>query len=229
MPSNRAWALAGSLGMVLVLLCTVTDVDVWLSARFYDPKRGWYLRQAVPWRWLYDYGRYPAIVLAVGSFLILLGSVWKTSLARYRRGCAVAVLAVALGPGLVVNGILKPYWGRPRPRHIESFGGTQAFRRWWQPGGAGAGAGRSFPSGHAAMGFVLVAGIALVAPSRSCVRWGVWIVALLYGSLMGWGRIVQGGHFLSDVVWAGGVSCGITMLVQNILPNEPSELPRTMA
>ncbi len=227
MPSNRAWALAGSLGMVLVLLCTVTDTDVWLSARFYDPERGWYLRQAVPWRWLYDYGRYPAIVLAVGSFLVLLGGLWKTSLVRYRRGCAVVVLAVALGPGLVVNGVLKPYWGRPRPRHIESFGGTQAFRRWWQPGGAGAG--RSFPSGHTAMGFVLVAAIALIPPSRSRVRcWG-WVAALLYGSLMGWGRIVQGGHFLSDVVWAGGVSCGITMLVQKILPNEPSELPRTMA
>ena len=204
--------------MVLVLLCTVTDVDVWLSARFYDPERGWYLQQAAPWRWLYDYGKYPPFGLAVGAFLVLLGGLWKTSLARKRRGCAVVVLAVVLGPGLVVNGVLKPYWGRPRPRHIEPFGGTQAFRRWWQPGGAGVG--RSFPSGHAAMGFVLVAGTALIPPSRSCVRWCVWVAALLYGSLMGWGRIVQGGHFLSDVVWAGGVSCSITMLVQRILPNE---------
>ena len=201
--------------MVFVLLCTVTDADVWLSAHFYDPERGWYLRQGAPWRWLYSYGKYPALVLAAGALLVLLGGLWKTPLARYRRGCAVVVLAVGLGPGVVVNGVLKPYWGRPRPRSIEPFGGTEVFRRWWQPGGAGAG--RSFPSGHAAMGFVLVAGTTLISSSRLYLRWCVWVAALLYGALMGWGRIVQGGHFLSDVVWAGGASCIITILVQKIL------------
>lgn len=215
---RRSWYGVAVLGFVLLVLwCTVTDIDPRLSAYFYDPPRGWYLKDAFPWGWLYDYGEYPAIVLAVGAFLVLLRSVWWPAWARYRRTCLLLVLAVSLGPGLVVNGILKPAWGRPRPRHVVQFGGAESYRAWWQPGGPGLG--KSFPSGHAAMGFVLVAGVWLISHRHARWRWLACTAALLYGSLMGCARIVQGGHFLSDVIWSGGVVGLLVVVLQQTLPS----------
>jgi membrane-associated PAP2 superfamily phosphatase len=87
---------------------------------------------------------------------------------------------------------------------------------WWQPGGPGSG--ESFTSGHVAMGFILVAG-ALLVPRR-CL-WGrrlAYVMALGYGSLMGWARIVQGGHFLSDSLWSGGLMCLLVAVLSTTLP-----------
>jgi membrane-associated PAP2 superfamily phosphatase len=205
--SGHLWIL--TLGFAcLAVLCTVTDIDLFLSARFYAPHtvQGWFLQRAAPWSWLYDYGQYPAILMAIGAMLVLLGSLVRRSRGSYRRHCLVLILAVALGPGLLTNGILKPVWGRPRPRQIVQFGGSQPYRPWWRP--AGPGAGKSFPSGHASMGYILLAG-ASVIPCRRRLwpRELAFASALGYGTLMGIGRVVQGGHFASDVVWAGCLMC----------------------
>jgi membrane-associated PAP2 superfamily phosphatase len=199
-------ALCGmAAGCLLVgLFGTFPALDLALSAFFYaaQPTPAWYLKDAVPWGWLYAYGELPAFMMAIGAFLVLLGSLRRVAWRQYRRACLLLVLAVALGPGLLVNGLLQPLWGRPRPRHIEQFAGTQPYRPWWQPGGPGAG--KRFPSGHAAMGYVLLAGAVLVSGGRR-----VWLGrlalggALAYGTLVGIARVVQGGHFASDVVWSG--------------------------
>jgi lipid A 4'-phosphatase len=188
----------------VVLFGTFPALDLALSAPFYAVQQtpAWYLKDAIPWAWLYTYGELPAFIMATGAFLVLLGSLRRIAWRQYRRACLLLVLAVALGPGLLVNGLLQPLWGRPRPRHIEQFAGPQPYRPWWQPGGPGAG--KSFPSGHAAMGYVLLAGAVLVSSSRR-----VWLGrlarggALAYGTLVGLARVVQGGHFASDVVWSG--------------------------
>jgi membrane-associated PAP2 superfamily phosphatase len=218
------WRWLAVLGFVcLVGWCALTDIDLRLSAYFYEPQRGWYLARAFPWRWLYDYGEYPAIVLAIGAFLVVLGSLWRPSWACYRRQCLLVILAVSLGPGLLVNGALKPLWGRPRPRHVEQFGGTEPYRMWWQPGGPGVG--ESFTSGHAAMGFILVVG-ALFVPRR-CLweRRLAYVMALAYGSLMGWARIVQGGHFFSDSIWSGGLMCLLVAVLSTTLLNSGHDPP----
>jgi membrane-associated PAP2 superfamily phosphatase len=205
-----------------MLLCTVPAIDLALSAPFYDATQtsAWYLKEAIPWGWLYRYGELPAYVMAVCAGLVLLGS-WRRSAWRpYQRHCLLLLLAVSLGPGLLVNGLLKPLWGRPRPRHIEQFAGTQSYRPWWQPGGPGVG--ESFPAGHAAAGYILVAGAGLVPYRRRL--WGQRLMlgmALGYGTLLGVARIVQGGHFASDVVWSGFLMCvtvGVLQQVLSLLP-----------
>lgn len=189
----------------LIGLSTLTNIDLALSARFYAPEVGWRYAEAWGWRWLFEFGLRPAIVMSSLALVVWLGSYLRPAWQAYRRGCLVLVLTVLLGPGLVVNSILKPYWGRPRPRHVAVFGGVQAYHPWWRPGGPGSG--KSFPSGHAAMGFAMVAGAVLIP--RGAGRWQRWArhaaigAALGYGALMGCGRIVQGGHFFSDVLWSG--------------------------
>jgi membrane-associated PAP2 superfamily phosphatase len=219
MPGQQAALMASAGGfLLLILLCAFPSVDLALSALCYDPTRlsAWYLKQASPWRELYQYGELPAYVMAVGAGLMLVLSqrfvVWQ----RYRRHCLVLVLAVALGPGLLVNGLLKPLWGRPRPRHIEQFAGIQPYRPWWQPGVPGQG--ESFPSGHAAMGYILIAGTGLVPCRRRVWPYHLLLgTALGYGTLIGVARVMQGGHFASDVFWAGFLMCITVGVLQKAL------------
>ncbi len=208
------WGITLGFG-ALIGLCTVTDIDLALSARFYAPDTGWRYAEAWGWRWLFEFGLRPAIVMASVAFVVLIGSWLRPPWRRYRRACLVLVLAVALGPGVVVNSILKPYWGRPRPRHVAMFGGSQVYHPWWRPGGPGSG--KSFPSGHASMGFVMVAGAVLIPRSYRRLRHGAIGAAISYGLLMGCGRIVQGGHFFSDVLWSGVIVVLITYVLWQTL------------
>ena len=85
------------------------------------------------------------------------------------------------------------------------------------------GGGKSFPSGHAAMGYVLVLGTCLVSPRRSpWLRGLVLGGALAYGSLLGATRVIQGGHFLSDVLWSGSLMCFTVATLQAVLLHSPA-------
>lgn len=203
----------------LALLGTVADIDLSLSSYFYDPElpQRWFLRTTAPWIWLNRYGEYPTWLLAVGAVIVWYGSRHRRAWVPYRRACALLVLATVLGPGLLVNGVFKPLWGRPRPHQVEVFGGSRPYRHWWQPGNLGGG--RSFSSGHAAMGYVLVAGACLVSPRRSSWLRGLALGgALTYGSLVGVARIVHGAHFVSDVLWSGGLMCFTVAILHAVLP-----------
>jgi lipid A 4'-phosphatase len=214
------WMLG--LGFLLsAFLATIVDMDPLLSGYFYDPTAAqqWFLKMSVPWIWLYLYGELPALGLAIGAAVVWGGSLRCRSWVCYRRACALIVLAVMLGPGLLVNGVLKPLWGRPRPVQADLFGGSQPYQHWWQLGTIGGG--RSFPSGHAAMGYVLVLGAYLVPPR--CSPWLRGLVlggALAYGSLVGAARIIQGAHFLSDVLWSGTLMCFLVATLQALLPTK---------
>jgi lipid A 4'-phosphatase len=109
------------------------------------------------------------------------------------------LVAVVLGPGLFVNYALKDHIGRARPSQILEFGGNKAF----------VGPLRisnecehncSFSSGHAAMGYYF-SGISYVVPPQYQTL--VFALGIALGSVIGLGRIAQGGHFLSDVVFSG--------------------------
>ena len=219
-PPPLAYLCSALLGFCcLALLSVYVEYDIAIAAVFYNPTLAapWFLEDAVPWGWLYRYGEYPTLIVAAASGCICLGSLGWQAWGRYRRVAVFLLLAIALGPGVVVNGILKPAWGRPRPRHVELFGGSRPYRPWWQPGGASQG--KSFPSGHAAMGYILVAGTCLVpASQRPWLRLLVFGVTLTYGTVLGYARIVQGGHFASDVVAAGGLMCGTVIVLYIMLP-----------
>jgi membrane-associated PAP2 superfamily phosphatase len=205
--------------LIAIVLLTLVDMDPRLSGYFYDATAAqpWFLKTAVPWIWLYRYGELPTWGLAIGAALGWGVSVCCRSWVCYRRACALVVLAIMLGPGLLVNGMLKPLWGRPRPAQADLFGGSRPYQPWWHPGHIGGG--RSFPSGHAAMGYVLVLGTCLIPRRRSAWLRGLALGgALAYGSLLGATRIIQGGHFLSDVLWSGSLMCFLVATLQAVLP-----------
>jgi membrane-associated PAP2 superfamily phosphatase len=127
---------------------------------------------------------------------------WK-KLGDWRDPGLFFALLLIVGPGILVNCVFKPYWSRPRPHATTEFGGPRAFLPVWQRGFGDEDS--SFPSGHAATAFYLM------APAFVCYRRRPWLAAgfLLFGIasgvVVGLARIVAGGHFPSDVLWAGGI------------------------
>jgi lipid A 4'-phosphatase len=126
-----------------------------------------------------------------------------------RRGLALAVVLL-LGVGLVVHGAFKEQWGRARPVHILEFGGRHDFTPPLEPSNA-CETNCSFVSGHAASGFVLLAVGLMGAPA---VRRHWWRIGMLAGGAVGLVRVIQGGHFLSDVVFSGLAVWGTALLVR---------------
>ncbi|MBW1691489.1 MAG: phosphatase PAP2 family protein [Deltaproteobacteria bacterium] len=188
----------------LTMVFWLTDVDIALQEAFYSPDKGWYMRDSNPWKFLYDYGNIPGLFLAAASLIVLALSFAYRKALRYRKIALFLAVLLALGPGLITYSIFKDHWGRPRPGQLEIFGGEDTFLPVWVKGNPGQG--KSFPSGHASIGFYLFAPFFFLR--RSAKRWAVFFLALGigYGMVMGIGRMVQGGHFASDVVWAGGLT-----------------------
>jgi lipid A 4'-phosphatase len=109
------------------------------------------------------------------------------------------VLVLALGPGIVANTVFKDNWARPRPSQIVELGGTQPFVPVLERSGQ-CNRNCSFVSGEASSIFALGFAIAMLVPRRRARLMGV---AVLAGGVIGFIRISEGGHFLSDVVFAG--------------------------
>lgn len=183
-------------------LCAATGLDLDLERRFFEVGGGWGLGNVNPWSFLYHYGTYPAYLLSGGSLILLLIGCFRSCSRSLRRYAAFLVLLMALGPGLMVNLVFKDHWGRPRPRQMQVFGGDRLFHQIWQPDFERQG--NSFPSGHASAAFYLMAPY-FVLRKRDRRRAALALaVGVGYGFFMGVARMAQGGHFLSDVMWAGG-------------------------
>ncbi len=114
------------------------------------------------------------------------------------RALATLALSLALGPGLLVNVVLKDHWHRPRPVQVAEFGGSDAFRPLGWPGGDCA-RNCSFVSGEGSSAFWSVAP-ALMAPPAW--RAAALAAALVYAAATGLLRMAFGGHFLSDTLLA---------------------------
>jgi membrane-associated PAP2 superfamily phosphatase len=191
--------------LILVIAGTVVFCAGGWDTRFVDlfyshGERAWPVGDELPWRWLYDVGPLPGLVLGIGGLAVAGLALVAPRLRRWQRmGCFLA-LSLALGPGLIVNGLLKPHWDRPRPSQLAAFGGSSPYAPVWSPGTVATGT--SFPSGHASMGFFLmVPGFLAYRRNRRLARL-LFTFGLLAGVLIGMARIVQGRHFPSDVLWS---------------------------
>lgn len=219
---TRAWRLSVFLFaalMLITVLLELFDADQRVAALFYRPAEGWYLAKAFPWLWLYKYGTIPGLLAALAALLIFLAGFWVKRLAPWRRPCLLLVLTTVLAAGLLVNAVLKQYWGRPRPDQTVAFGGNWIYRPFYSPGTPGKGA--SFPCGHCTMGFVLISMAGFHRQSKSLAVGGVAAGGLL-GGLLSAARIVQGAHFLNDTIWSFGiVAMTATLLYGYLDPSYP--------
>ena len=180
-----------------------TNLDLYLEKFFYDPPRGWYLRNHPLLQKLYNYGRVPGAVIFVISFIIYILSFFMSVLAPYRDTALFLFLFMFIGAGILVNSIFKIYWERPRPKQVLQLGGEHNFVNVGRFGDGGRNS--SFPCGHASIGFYLIFPYFLFKSSRPLLALLFLFLGIMYGLILGLARMIQGGHFASDVLWALGV------------------------
>src|SRR5215475_13822609 len=95
--------------------------DLALTRVFYDPKAKQFpLTFNSTISWLRD----QAVLITIASFACLIAAITlKLILPRRQmlipgRALIFLVVTFALGPGLLVNGLLKECWSRPRPAEV---------------------------------------------------------------------------------------------------------------
>ncbi len=197
------------------MLFLLTDLDLQLQRSFYHPDEGWHLNDNVLIQFLYRYSNLPALIISIGSLLVLAVGFSIKKYSIYRKICLYLLLTMIIGPGLIVNSVFKENWGRPRPRHIEEFGGRLEHLPVIQTGTRGAG--KSFPCGHASMGYYFFTLYFIFKAKRKKLAAAFFVFALVSGTAIGFGRMVQGGHFASDVLWSAGFNYLTAMVLFYLL------------
>lgn len=193
-PSAR-FMLPGMLAFTALFLA-FPELDRMASAFFFVPDRGFTLRGNVFFDFVHDYVGLAAWLVALVALLVVVaGRSWRR-LADWRRPAAYVMLTLLLGPGLMVNTILKDNWGRARPAQTNEFGGERLFTPAWVMSNQCQN-NCSFVCGDASVGFGL---IAFAFVSRRPHRW--LAASLVAGGALGLMRMAQGGHFLSDVIFS---------------------------
>jgi lipid A 4'-phosphatase len=208
--------------LVLVPVTFIPTIDLTVSSWFFDPAAKLFPARSNIWaEWIRK--DWPYLMFGMVSLvpiLYLWGAAFKRPVLGITKMPALfLILSLVLGPGLVVNFTLKDHWGRPRPSTVTQFGGPFDYRMPLLPGGPCV-KNCSFPSGHASLAYWLVAP-ALLAPVR---RRKVTVSSAVFaGLVVGAVRVAQGGHFLSDILYAGIFTVGITYILYRfmIAPSSP--------
>lgn len=205
-PQPPSWSMvciAACLGLAGALIfAAFPQIDLGVSSLFYtgDGKflfsrgsTGNVLREAVIWLF---------ILALIGAFI---GFAMMAFASRRLLGLGFAawvyiLLSAGIGAGLVANTVFKDQWGRARPNQIVAFGGTKQFTAPLTRTDQCA-RNCSFISGEASSIFAV--GFALALLAEATRRRRLLIAAIAAGSFAGFLRIGGGGHFLSDVFFAG--------------------------
>lgn len=180
----RGAVAAGAAFVVLTLLVAtgVTErLDV--AARgFFRPNQEWTQAQAA--LDILVEGLRPPVAAA------LLGIAGLCTSLQRRSWLPLAQAATIAGVGGALGLATKALVGRPDPSNeMTALGG-------------------SFPSGHVLSVLVCLGGVVLVLAARPS-RWA-WALVVLVAAGMGYGLLIQSGHWLTDV--AGGALLGACVL-----------------
>ncbi|MEN9480700.1 MAG: hypothetical protein RLZZ298_2095 [Pseudomonadota bacterium] len=188
-------------GLLAGLFIALPQIDLAASQVFYRGQGHWALNRedlwlAIPYRGLPWLGQGLLLALA----LLWLGSfVPRLNKLKPRRVLFGFLLAGALlGPILLVDATLKEHSGRTRPVNIEQFGGSKQFTPAFIPADQ-CQQNCSFVSGHVATASFIMAFGWLGAPA---VRRRWLLASIAFGGLFAVVRMVPGGHFLSDTIFA---------------------------
>lgn len=213
-PGLALCAVAGLSGLFVLF----PQADIAVSGLFHDPTQGFAASQM------------PALKLLRKSSTWVMAALLGLALWRLRQACrgaagsrlgamrpALCVLAgLALGPGLLVNAVLKQWWGRPRPVQVDLFGGDAPFAAAWRITDACA-SNCSFVSGEASSAAWMAGAVLILAPGRLLLASGV----ALYGAALSLNRLAFGGHFLSDVLLAWAMTGLILAVLNRLAAAEP--------
>lgn len=214
---QNEWSTTGMLkvcGLCFLALTAVflpfPEIDLWAAELFYNGNNDFWLRKTLFNAWLNAYIRPAVGFIAVAGLILYLYLRLTATAARVKRLARYGFLlvSIALATGLVVHAVLKDNWGRARPKHVVEFDGERIFTPPLLPADQ-CHRNCSFVSGDASIGYVFIA-LALYAQRRR----KMWIsVTVGAGLSLGLMRMMNGSHFLSDILFSGVFTCGTVLLL----------------
>lgn len=221
-PAESQWLRRQAVQMALasVLLLAIfenSQLDLMLSALAYDPALPGFPGQHHPFFAGFMHHGLKSASYAFGALtLALCAYAWRGRVAwlpaANARFLAAAILIIPL-----TTTLLKKLSGRHCPWDITDFGGFAPYVGLLESVPADITPGACFPAGHASAGFVWLAwSLALRGTRPQHARQALW-TALALGSVMGLGRIVQGAHFLSHVLWSAWLAWALCLTLAAVL------------
>lgn len=186
--------------VLALLFIAYPQLDINFSSLFFNEQDGFFLKENPIVQFSYRYNRF-IVIFATLSLLLILYLSSRNKRAYFgldKKATIFLLLVMVLGPGLVVNNVFKNQWDRARPDKVQEFGGEKKFTPAFLISDQCV-KNCSFVSGHSAAIFFFSAFFFLLNGNR---RWWALGGAIVAGSLVGMGRIVQGDHFLSDVIFS---------------------------
>lgn len=217
-PPRQAWLILPALiAFAMIVLDLTTDTDRLVTRLFYDTRAG-----AFPLRytfWLevvmHQWAKYAVVTLGCHAIAGLLLSFVLPALRAQRRTLLFIVLALSFAPLSVAVG--KALSSKHCPWSVDEFGGLVPYARIFESPAPNIPPGRCFPAGHASTGFALLA-FYFAAYARRMRRAGraALTIGITAGGVLGFGRVLQGAHFASHVIWSG-IFCWLVMVLLYLL------------
>jgi membrane-associated phospholipid phosphatase len=136
-----------------------------------------------------------SFAISIIIFIVLhFKSEVKSAIAiRYAK---VVVTVALFGYVICIQGV-KYFWGRVRFRELDAA--FSLFTPWYLPQGITGS--DSFPSGHAAMGFILLPLIIFLMNKKEWLKISVLILIIIWAVSLALSRVAIGAHFASDVLF----------------------------
>ncbi len=165
------------------------------------------IRYSIPLANKYDLFRDYAILWLTLLYLLIyllqdrLKHIDETHFQGFKDISLIIVSLAILSPLISVQP-LKLFWGRLRFRDLAPDHSN--FTPWYLPQGITGHA--SFPSGHTAMGWMILPVFLLVQNKSRKIKLLVGSGIISWGVLVALGRIVIGAHYATDVLFATGIA-----------------------
>jgi lipid A 4'-phosphatase len=176
------------------------QIDIWVTSQYYLGHNDFLLNH-YSWAFNMRYFLYGVIRL-IGAF-ILISLIYKLikPLSNMKiKPKVFVVLVLIIMPLLVINAGFKDHFHRPRPSDVTIFGADKTFQEVWHIDAQQCSTNCAFVCGDCAAAFTFWMFLPFIRRRRWQVVYGVGVLAV--GMFYSWIRIGQGGHFLSDTIFA---------------------------
>ena len=208
---------------MIVLFILAPSIDIAVSGAFFRADDGFYLaNNEFLTTFRFAMWRLMLVFLCVSMILMLIGLLGRRDIFGIRTQLWVMITALfILGPGVLVNLILKSVSGRARPADVTLFGGDANFTPAWLFSDQCI-SNCSFVSGEGSGAAALViSGVLVLLELRSrlgdfWLRIGTTALVLL-GVMAAVQRVATGRHFLSDTIFAILLIFGLAVVLHGLI------------
>lgn len=197
--SHRELLILVAIAVSSTLLFWLTPLDRRIAELFFHPEmtgNTWPHQQWWLWQVIYDYAFPFTVAAGIGALLVYLLSHLHDDVRSFQRQALYILLVIVVGPGIVVNLIVKDHWGRTRPRHTVEFGGEYPYVPLLKIGNS---PDKSFVCGHCSVGYAFFALYFLSQNFKALYL----ILTPGLAWTTGLTRMTSGSHYLSDILWSG--------------------------